>query len=119
MMLGAMLAGFVSSVVIGHVAHVDFSTFDEADIRTATPLLLLVAGGLAGLPLAGYLLAKASEPPTLFEPALAALLAVALSLVAFGMSGTVALVWGLSCAPVAWAFACAGAWLGRTREPAG
>ena len=115
MMLGAMLLGFLASVVLGHVAHVDFASFDEGDIRTATPLLLLVAGVLAGLPLAGYLLARASEPPTLFEPALAALLAVVVSLVAFGMSGTVALVWGLSCAPVAWSFACAGAWIGRTR----
>ena len=113
MMLGAMLLGFVGSVVMGHFARVDFSTFDEDDIRTATPLLLLVAGGLAGMPLAGYLLARASEPRTLFEPAMAALLAVVVSLVAFGMSGGMALVWGLSCAPAAWGFACAGAWLGR------
>lgn len=113
MMLGAMLLGFVGSVLMGHVAHVDFSTFDEDNIRTATPLLLLVAGVLAGMPTAGYLLARASEPPTLFEPALAALVAVVVSLVAFGMSGTMALVWGLSCAPAAWGFACAGAWLGR------
>jgi hypothetical protein len=118
MMLGAMLTGFVASVVLGHVAHVDFATFDEGNIRTATPLLLLVSGVLAGLPVAGYLLAKASEPPTLFEPAMAALLAVVVSLVAFGMSGSVALVWGLSCAPAAWGFACAGAWIGRHRAVA-
>ena len=116
MMLGAMLSGFVASVVLGHVAHVDFATFDEGNIRTATPLLLLVAGGLAGLPIAGYLLARASEPPTLFEPAMAALLAIVVALVAFGMSGGVALVWGLSCAPAAWGFACAGAWIGRARD---
>lgn len=115
MMIGAMLSGFVVSVLLGHVANVDFSTFDEADIRTATPLLLLVAGGLAGLPIAGYLLARASEPPTLFEPAMAALLAVVAALIAFGMSSGVALIWGLSCAPAAWGFACAGAFVGRAR----
>lgn len=116
MMLGAMLIGFAASVLMGHLARVDFSTFDEGNIGTATPLLLLVAGVLAGLPVAGFLLAKASEPPTLFEPAMAALLAVVVSLVAFGMSGTMALVWGLACAPAAWGFACAGAWVGRSRE---
>lgn len=114
MMLGAMVVGFAASVLMGNAAHIDFSAFDEDNISTATPLLLLVAGVLAGLPIAGYLLAKASEPPTLFEPAMAALLAVTVSLVAFGMSGTMALVWGLACAPAAWGFACAGAWVGRT-----
>lgn len=116
MMVGAMLLGFVVSVAAGHAAHVDFASFDESDIRTATPLLLLAAGTLAGLPVAGWLLAKASEPPNLYEPAMAALAAIVLVLVAFGLSGTAALVWGLSCSPVGWSFACAGAWIGRARR---
>ena len=115
-MVGGMLLGFVVSVVCGHLAHVDFAAFDENDIRTAAPLLLLASGSLAGMPVAGYLLAKASEPPNLVEPAMAALAAIVLVLVAFGLSGPTALVWGLSCSPIAWGFGCAGAWIGRVRR---
>jgi hypothetical protein len=61
----------------------------------------------------GYLSAKASNLPTLLEPALASGLAILFMLVLLGLAAPVALVFALAFSPIAWALACAGAWVGR------
>lgn len=110
---GAMTAGLVCSVAFGHWAHVDFSTVDEHDVSTTAPVALLGSGLLAAFPLSGYLIARASNLPTLLEPALASGLAILLMLVLLGIAAPVALVFALAFSPIAWALACAGAWIGR------
>ena len=111
--VGAMTAGLVASVAFGHWAHVDFSLVDEHDVTTTAPVALLGAGLLAAFPFAGYLIAKASNLPTLLEPALASGLAILFMLVLLGLAAPVALVFALAFSPIAWGLACAGAWVGR------
>jgi RsiW-degrading membrane proteinase PrsW (M82 family) len=111
--LGAMIAGLAGSVAFGHWAHVDFSIVDERDVATTGPVAILGAGLLAAFPLSGFLIARASSVPTLLEPALATALAILATLVLLGLAAPVALVFALAFSPVAFALACAGAWVGR------
>src|SRR5690606_28065841 len=94
-------------------AHVDFSIVDEHDVSTTAPVALLGSGILFAFPVSGYLIARASNLPTLLEPALASALAILLALVLLGLAAPVALVFALAFSPIAWALACAGAWIGR------
>jgi hypothetical protein len=111
--LGAMTAGLAAAIAFGHWVHVDFSIVDEHDVTTTAPVALLGSGILAAFPLSGYLIARASNLPSLLEPALASGLAIALTLVLLGLAAPVALVFALAFSPIAWALACAGAWVGR------
>jgi len=111
--VGAMTAGLAASVAFGHWAHVDFSVVDEHDVTTTAPVALLGSGLLAAFPMSGYLIAKASNLPTLLEPALASGLAILAMLVLLGLAAPVALVFALAFSPIAWGLACAGAWVGR------
>lgn len=111
--VGAMTVGLAASVAFGHWAHVDFSIVDEHDVSTTAPVALLGSGILLAFPVSGYLVARASNLPTLLEPALASGLAILLTLVLLGLAAPVALVFALAFSPIAWALACAGAWVGR------
>jgi RsiW-degrading membrane proteinase PrsW (M82 family) len=111
--VGAMLAGVAGSVAFGNWAHIDFGIVDEHDASTVGPVALLGAGVLSAFPISGFLVAKASSLPTLLEPALATALAIVLALILLGFAAPVALVFALAFSPVAWALACAGAWIGR------
>ncbi len=111
--MGAMLLGLLGSVGFGALAHVDFSGVDEHTVSTTAPVALLGAGLLAAFPVSGFLVARASHAPTLLEPALAAALALLVTLLMLGLAAPVALVFALAFSPVAWGLACAGAWVGR------
>jgi RsiW-degrading membrane proteinase PrsW (M82 family) len=111
--IGAMVAGIAGSVAFGNWAHVDFAIVDEHDASTVGPVALLGAGVLAAFPISGFLVARASSLPTLLEPALATALAIVLALILLGFAAPVALVFALAFSPIAWALACAGAWVGR------
>jgi RsiW-degrading membrane proteinase PrsW (M82 family) len=111
--IGAMIAGLSASVAFGHYAHVDFAAVDEHDVSTTAPVALLGAGLLAAFPVSGFLVARASGLPTLLEPALAAALAILASLVLLGLAAPIAMVFALAFSPIAFALACAGAWVGR------
>lgn len=111
--VGAMTVGVVLSVAFGRWAHVDFSIVDEHDVSTTAPVALLGSGILLAFPVSGYLVARASNLPTLLEPALASGLAILFTLVLLGLAAPVALVFALAFSPIAWALACAGAWVGR------
>jgi len=111
--VGAMTVGVVLSVLFGHYMHIDFSAVDEHDVTTTGPVALLGSGLLAAFPVSGYLIARASNLPTLLEPALASGLAILLTLVLLGLAAPVAVVFALAFSPIAWGLACAGAWVGR------
>jgi RsiW-degrading membrane proteinase PrsW (M82 family) len=112
--LGAMITGVAGGVLLGHLAHIDFSVVDEHDVTTIGPVALLGAGLLAAFPLSGYLVARGSGAHTLLEPALAAALALVVTWIALGLAAPIALVFALACSPVAWGLSCAGAWIGRS-----
>ncbi len=114
--LGGMVLGIVAAVVLAHLVHVDFSIVDERDVSTAGPVALLVAGLLMGFPLSGYLVARAGELPTLFEPAAGSTLALAATIVVLGLVAPSALVFALALAPIALGLSLAGAWVGREEE---
>jgi hypothetical protein len=111
--VGAMTAGLALSVAMGHWFHVDFSIVDEHDVTTTAPVALLGSGILLAFPVSGYLIAKASNLPTLLEPALASGVAIVVALALLGLAAPVALVFALAFSPMAWGLACAGAWVGR------
>ena len=111
--LGAMVSGFGASVAFGHWAHVDFSRMDEHDVSTVAPLVLLGVGILAGFPVSGFLVARASNLPTLLEPALATALAILATLALLGFAAPIAVIFAIAFSPIAFGLACAGAWVGR------
>lgn len=112
--VGAMTMGFALSIAFGHWAHVDFSIVDEHDVSTTAPVALLGSGILLAFPVSGFLIARASNLPTMLEPALASGLAILLTLILLGLAAPVAVVFALAFSPIAWALACAGAWAGRS-----
>lgn len=111
--VGAMTLGLGAAIAFGHWAHVDFSVVDEHDVTTTAPVALLGSGLLAAFPVSGYLIARASNVPTVLEPALASGVAIVTTLALLGFAAPVALVFGLAFSPIAWGLACAGAWIGR------
>ena len=113
--VGAMTAGLALAIALGHWWQIDFSTVDEHDVATTGPVAFLGSGLLAAFPVSGYLIAKASDLPTLIEPALASGLAIVFILSLLGFAAPVALVFALAFSPVAWGLACAGAWVGRPK----
>ncbi|MBX3230693.1 MAG: PrsW family intramembrane metalloprotease [Labilithrix sp.] len=116
--VGAMTLGLAGSIAFGHWAHVDFSVVDEHEISTTAPVALLGSGVLLAFPISGYLVARASNLPTMLEPAVAAALAIVLALALLGLAAPVALVFALAFSPIAWGLACAGAWIGRPARDA-
>jgi len=110
--VGAMIAGLAASVAFGHWIHVDFSVVDEHDAATTAPLALLGVGLLSAFPVSGFLIARASNVPTLLEPALAAAVAIAGVCALLGFVAPVALVFAFAFSPIAFGLSCAGAWAG-------
>ncbi len=112
--LTSMIAG---SVALGHNTGVDFAAVDNAASfeKTAPPLVLLGTGSLGAFPIAGYLVARASAARSVLEPALGSSVAIFGVVVLLGLAAPVAVVFGLALAPVAFALACAGAWIGLER----
>ena len=75
-------------------------------------LVLLGVGLLGGFPVAGFLVARASRSASVMEPALAAGIAIVAFAGLLGAAAPVALVFAIAGAPIAFALACVGAWLG-------
>lgn len=113
--IGLMLTGLVSAVYLGNELGVDYSVADESDVRSTGPLLLLGSAVTAAFPIAGYLIARASDADSVLEPALGAALAIAFVLLALSITAPVALVVAVAGAPVAFGLACGGAWFGLSR----
>jgi RsiW-degrading membrane proteinase PrsW (M82 family) len=111
--LGAVVTGLAAGVLASHFLHIDLSRVDEHDVSAAAPVLLLGVGLLAGFPVSGWLIARAAGVRTLLEPALAAVLAIALTVVGLGVAAPSAVVFALALSPIAWLLSCAGAWMGR------
>jgi hypothetical protein len=110
--LGAMVSGLTASVAFGHWMHIDFSVVDEHDAATTAPLALLGVGLLSAFPVSGFLIARASNVPTLLEPALASAVAIGGVCAMLGVMAPVALVFAFAFSPVAFGLSCAGAWAG-------
>jgi hypothetical protein len=81
-------------------------------MRSATPLMLLGTAVLLAFPTSGYLVARASGSPSVLEPALANLLALAAMVTILALTAPIAVLFALAVAPVALGLSCAGAWIG-------
>jgi len=110
--VGAMVAGLTAAIAFGHWIHVDFSVVDEHDAATTAPLALLGVGLLTAFPISGFLVARASNVPTLLEPAIGAALAIAAVCIMLGLMAPIALVFAFAFSPIAFGLSCAGAWAG-------
>jgi RsiW-degrading membrane proteinase PrsW (M82 family) len=111
--IGAMFVGLAMSTLAARWLDIDFAYVDERSISTVGPVAILGVGLLAAFPVSGYLVAKASSASTLLEPALAAALALVVTVVVVGFAAPVVVVFGLACSPIAWTLSCVGAWVGR------
>jgi RsiW-degrading membrane proteinase PrsW (M82 family) len=111
--LGAMFAFLGITIALAFFFHFDFSGVDERDVTTAAPVAILGVGLLSSFPVSGFLVARASSGSSLLEPALAAALALVVTLLLLGLAAADAVVFALAISPIAWAFSCAGAWVGR------
>jgi hypothetical protein len=67
---------------------------------------------LSAFPVSGFLVARASNVPTLLEPALGAALAIASVCAMLGLMAPIALIFAFAFSPVAFGLSCAGAWVG-------
>lgn len=114
---GVMTVALTAAVVLGHRLGVDFAAADRVDggPAAAAPLVLLGGAALASFPVAGFLTALASGTRSVLEPAMSAALAIAASLFLLGLAAPVAVVFAVAFAPIAFALACAGAFLGVER----
>lgn len=110
--VGAMVAGLSAAIAFGYWMHIDFSVVDEHDAATTAPLALLGVGLLVAFPISGFLVARASNVPTLLEPAIASALAILAVCVALGLMAPIALVFAFAFSPIAFGLSCAGAWAG-------
>ena len=110
---GVLTSAIAAGIFIGHETGVDFAAVDRGSAEGAiSALVLLGAMALAAFPLSGFLLAKASSAKGVLEPALGAAFAIAGIVILLGLAAPVAVVFALAFAPVAFALACAGAWVG-------
>jgi hypothetical protein len=111
---GMITTGLVAAVWIGHELGLDFSVVDrhDAGANAMAPLALLGLGALAAFPSSGYLLARASGTRSVLEPAMSSGLAMVLVMVFMGMVAPMSVVFAIAFAPIAFALACAGAWVG-------
>lgn len=115
--VGVLLSMVAGTVLLGHRTGVDFAAVDEASSfdQSAAPLVLLGTGVLGAFPFSGYLVARASAAQSVLEPALGASVAIVGLVVLLGLAAPIAVVFGLALAPVAFALACTGAWVGLER----
>jgi RsiW-degrading membrane proteinase PrsW (M82 family) len=114
--IGGMILGLVAAVAAAAAMKVDFSTVDERDVSATWPVLFLGVGLLFGFLVSGWLIARAAGVRTLLEPALATVLAITVTLIAFGIAAPSTVTFGLALAPIAWALSCVGAWMGRVAD---
>lgn len=113
---GVMTAAIALGVYIGHRAGIDFAAVDTGSSDGAVAALVLLGTSvLAAFPLSGFLLARASGAEGVLEPALGAAFAIGGIVVLLGLAAPVAVVFALAFAPVAFALACVGAWVGQAR----
>lgn len=113
--IGVVLSSVALGVYIGHRLGIDFAAASEDDVRSNGPIVLLGVSAVAGFPVAGYLVAKASSARSVLEPALGAILAIGAVAVGTYVAAPIAVVFIIAAAPVAFFLACAGAWFGIER----
>jgi RsiW-degrading membrane proteinase PrsW (M82 family) len=113
--LGLIVTLVALSVIAGNRLGVDFSLADESDVRSSGPLVLLGVAVLSAFPISGYLVARASAAHGLLEPALAAVLTMALVVAMLWLAAPIGVLFALAVAPIALGLACGGAWIGVER----
>jgi hypothetical protein len=113
--LGLIVVLVALSVIAGNRLGVDFALADESDVRSSGPLVLLGVAVLSAFPLSGYIVARASSAHGLLEPALAAVLTMALVIGMLWLAAPIGVLFALAVAPIALGLACGGAWIGVER----
>jgi RsiW-degrading membrane proteinase PrsW (M82 family) len=110
--VGVIVVSVAGAVLLGLRLGVDFGAVEEGEVAGAVPLALIGLGVLLAFPTSGYLVARASGADSVLEAALSTGLAIAGTLIMLGLAAPVAVVFALAFAPIAFALACAGAWIG-------
>lgn len=113
-MVGVTISSIVAAVILGAKLGVDFGAVarENSQGTSTLPILMLGVAAVVAFPFAGWITARASLAQSVLGPAISAFLAIGGGVVLLGLAAPVAVVIGLACAPVAFALACAGAWIG-------
>jgi hypothetical protein len=114
--LGAQLVALGLSVAAARWLGMDLSRVDDSDASATGPLMLMGIFVLTAFPIAGYLVALASAADSVFEPGMAALVAIVLVVALLSMTAPLGVVLALAIAPLAFGLACVGAWFGLRRR---
>jgi hypothetical protein len=114
--LGALFVAIATSVVVSRWLAVDLSRIDDNEFSATGPLLFLGTFVLAAFPIGGYLVAAASAADSVFEPGMAALVAIMIVIALLSVAAPVSVIFALAVAPLAFGLACVGAWFGLRRE---
>lgn len=110
--VGVAIGMLSLAVYLGHRWGLDFAAADETDMKANGPVALLGLAVLAGFPIAGYLVARASHGTSVLEAAFGASLALFIVVAMLSVAAPIAILFALAVAPVAFALACGGAWFG-------
>lgn len=114
--LGALFVFIALSVVVSRWLAVDLTRIDDNEFSATGPLLFFGTFVLAAFPVAGFLVAAASAADSVFEPGMAALVAIVIVVAALSVAAPVSVIFALAGAPLAFGLACVGAWFGLRRE---
>lgn len=114
--LGTLFVALALAVVTSHWLAVDLSRIEDSEFSATGPQLFMGTFLLAAFPISGYLVALASAADSVFEPGMAALVAIMIVVALLSVAAPVSVIFALAGAPLAFGLACVGAWFGLRRE---
>jgi len=114
--LGTLFVALALAVVTSHWLAVDLSRIEDSEFSATGPQLFMGTFVIAAFPISGYLVALASAADSVFEPGMAALVAITIVVGLLSVAAPVSVIFALAGAPLAFGLACVGAWFGLQRE---
>jgi hypothetical protein len=114
--LGTLFVAVALAVVTSHWLAVDLSRIEDSEFSATGPQLFMGTFVIAAFPISGYLVALASAADSVFEPGMAALVAIMIVVALLSVAAPVSVIFALAGAPLAFGLACVGAWFGLRRE---
>ena len=114
--LGTLFVAVALAVVTSHWLAVDLSRIEDSEFSATGPQLFMGTFVIAAFPISGYLVALASAADSVFEPGMAALVAIVIVVLLLSVAAPVSVIFALAGAPLAFGLACVGAWFGLRRE---
>jgi hypothetical protein len=114
--LGTLFVAVAIAVFTSHWLAVDLSRIEDSEFSATGPQLFMGTFIIAAFPISGYLVALASAADSVFEPGMAALVAITIVVALLSVAAPASVIFALAGAPLAFGLACVGAWFGLQRQ---